>query len=183
MIYFKYYFEKDIKLIVGSGGTYQKGFISSDVDWLDITNWWHWRRAFKPNSISVVLAEHVLEHLTEKQIYNASRNIHQFLKYGGVFRLAIPDKNRKDQKYVNAVKPPKDGHLSFLNVDEISDILKSVGFKVKPLEYYDEKGEFHKTEWSTKNGIVRRSVKADKQKIFWNGKHYYTSLIIDAIKL
>ena len=89
---FKYYSKKKIKLIVGSGGTSQKGFVSSDVDWLDITNWWHWIRSFKKETISVVVAEHVLEHLSREQILRSCKLIYKYLEKGGTFRLAIPDK-------------------------------------------------------------------------------------------
>lgn len=179
---FKYYFKTRIKLIVGSGGTSQKGFVSSDVDWLDITNWWHWMRSFKKETISVVVAEHVLEHLSHEQILRSCKLIYKYLEKGGTFRLAIPDKNRKDKKYVVEVRPPKDGHVSYMNFNEIGEMLKSVGFRVVPLEYYDNEGKFHYKKWDPKKGIIRRSVRADKQKDFWNGKHYYTSLIVDAIK-
>lgn len=178
----KYLFKKNLKLIIGSGGTSQKGYVSSDVDWLDITKWWHWAINFRPNSIKNMLAEHVFEHLTRNQIIKSLKLIKFYLKEGGRIRIAVPDKNRQDKKYAKLVKPPIDGHLSYMNVDDLSDILSGLGFEVKPLEYFDHKGKFIHKVWSDKDGVVRRSFKYDKQKNFKNGKLYYTSLIIDAIK-
>ena len=104
------------------------------------------------------------------------------MKKEALLDLLFRTKNRKDKKYVAEVRPPKDGHLSYMNFNEIGEILKSVGFSVIPLEYYDNEGKFHYKKWDPKMGIIRRSVRADKQKDFWNGKHHYTSLIVDAIK-
>lgn len=178
----KYLFKNNLKLIIGSGGTSQKGYIASDVDWLDITKWWHWARNFRPNSIKNMLAEHVFEHLSEKQIIKSLKLIWFYLKDGGRIRIAVPDKNRQDKKYSRLVKPPIDGHLSYMNVDDLSKILKEIGFEVRPLEYFNDKGKFIHNKWDDKDGVIRRSFKYDKQKNFKNGKLHYTSLIIDAIK-
>lgn len=183
MIIGKYYFKKNIKLIVGSGGFSQKGFISSDIDWLDITNWWHWFRSFRPGSINKIVAEHVFEHLSKKQIITALGLINIFLKKGGFIRIAIPDKNRKDVKYVNSVKPPVDGHKTYMNLDDIGSILIKAGFKVRALEYFNKKGRFVHRRWNDNDGIIRRSYKHDKQTVFKRGDLYYTSLIVDAVKL
>lgn len=179
----KYYFKKNIKLTVGSGGVSQRGYVDSDIDWLDITNWWHWFRSFIPGSIKRIVAEHVFEHLTESQIIVALGLINKFLKRGGFIRIAIPDKNRSDKKYINSVKPPVDGHKTYMNLDDISVILRRTGFEVRALEYFDMNGKFIHRTWNDCDGIIRRSRKHDKQTAFKSGNLYYTSLIVDAIKL
>lgn len=178
----KYFFKKNLKLIIGSGGTTQKGYIASDIDWLDITNWWHWCRNFSPGSIKNMVAEHVFEHLSKEQIIVSFKLIKRYLKTGGVIRIAIPDKNRLDKKYIKSVKPPIDGHKSYMNLDDMSKILEGLGFSVTPLEYFNEKGKFIHKKWEDKDGIIRRSYKYDKQTAFKNGRLHYTSLIIDAVK-
>jgi predicted SAM-dependent methyltransferase len=178
----KYWNQKDIKLIVGSGGTSQGGFISTDIDELDIRKWWHWARFFRNGTIKVVLAEHVFEHLTISEINKSFKLIHRYLSKGGKLRLAIPDKNRRDTKYANAVKPPNDGHITYFNLSEITKLLKNAGFDADPLEYFDDNGKFNHKPWSERDGKVSRSFKYDKQKEFKNGEYYYTSLLIDAIK-
>lgn len=180
---FRFYNKQNIKLIIGAGGTVQNGFISTDIDWLDITKSWHWFRNFKRQSVKNIVAEHVFEHLTNKQLVKSLKLIYKYLQPGGRLRLAIPDKNRKDRDYVYSVMPPFDGHKTYMNIYDISKILKKIGFEVIPLEYFDKDGIFVYNTWDDGDGIIRRSFKYDKQKSFKNGKCYYTSLIVDAIKV
>jgi predicted SAM-dependent methyltransferase len=104
------------------------------------------------------------------------------LKPRGRIRIAVPDKNRKDKKYSEAVRPPIDGHKSYFNYLELSEILTKVGFEVELLEYHDKDGEFIANKWDVKFGKIKRSVRYDKQIEFKKGKLYYTSLIVDGIK-
>jgi len=170
------------KIIIGSGGNTQAGFLSTDIDNLDIRKASDWSRYFYPNTLRIILAEHVFEHLNNNELEIALRNINNFLIPGGRLRLAIPDAFRTDQVYLNDVKPPSDGHKSYHNIDSISDLLVKSGFKVIPLEYFDKEGEFHYHHWSPKYGIIYRSVRFDKQVKYKIGSLMYTSLIVDAIK-
>jgi len=179
---FENFFKNNLKVMVGSGGITQKGFIETDVDTHDITRWIDWMLNFRKGSVSVVFAEHVLEHLSLAQNIVTAKLVFKYLKPGGVFRISVPDKNRLDKKYVKSVKPPADGHKSYFNLQILSKTLEDAGFKVIPLEYHDSKGNFHHNNWDSKFGRVRRSFKYDKQKDFWNGKFHYTSLIVDAVK-
>ncbi len=170
------------KVIVGSGGTKQKGFISTDIDTLDIRKDSDWNKNFKKESLNIVLAEHVFEHLSNNEVLSTLKIIYKYLKPGGFIRIAIPDKNRKDKKYLKAVRPPIDGHKSFFNISELTKILSKAKFKVCPLEYHDEFGKFHHNPWNPRDGNIKRSSRNDNQKNFWNGANYYTSLIVDAVK-
>jgi predicted SAM-dependent methyltransferase len=186
-----YYFRKNRRLmkriknpnvILGSGGIGQKGFDCTDKDTLDVTKESDWETQFNPESISCIFAEHLFEHFTTNEIENALRHCYRYLQKGGRIRIAIPDKNRRDGTYVDEVKPPRDGHKSYLNHHELEKLLKNAGFKVAKLEYYDDNGKFIHNPWDNKYGRVRRSYKYDKQVKFKIGDHNYTSLIVDGIK-
>ncbi len=173
---------RKVKVMIGSSGFTQKGFISTEIDTLDITSSMNWRWMFNKNSIDNLLAEHVLEHLTYKHVESALRNCYKYLKPGGKFRIAVPDKNRKEYLYKKEVAPPAYGHKSYFEIAGLTKLLESVGFRVEPLEYFDDKGTFNSKKWEIGDGKVRRSLKYDKQKKFKKGKLFYTSLIVDAIK-
>jgi hypothetical protein len=44
-----------------------------------------------PESCRAVYCSHVLEHLTYPEVETALRNVHRYLRSGGVFRLVVPD--------------------------------------------------------------------------------------------
>jgi predicted SAM-dependent methyltransferase len=174
--------KKYLKVIVGASSDKQKGFLSTNIKTLNITKSLNWARLFEPNTLECLVTEHVLEHLTIKDVRKALMLCFIYLKPGGRIRIAVPDKNRKDKTYQDEVKPPKDGHLSFFNHSELLQILKDIGFGVSKLEYYDDSGEFIGNKWDDKYGRIKRSSKYDKQVKFKKGKYYYTSLIVDGVK-
>lgn len=172
------------KIILGSAANYQRGFISTDIDFLNIVKKKNWKQLFNEGSIDNLLAEHVFEHLSDKEVKRTFGLCFKYLKKGGKLRLAVPDKNRKDANYVKLVKPPMDSHKSYFNVEELTETLEGVGFGVYPLEYFDSNNKFHKLKWNILDGKLKRSLKFDKQRSFRTreGGVHYTSLIIDAIK-
>jgi predicted SAM-dependent methyltransferase len=141
-----------------------------------------WERLFKKDSIDVLFAEHVLEHISDEGLNSAFQCAYQYLKKGGVFRIAVPDGYRNDAPYVMDVKPPSDGHLQYFTVDSLPTLLKRAGFNVSPKEYFDSTGKFHTSDWDDEFGIVRRSKRYDSQQKYRIGDLFYTSLIVDAIK-
>jgi len=171
-----------LNLVVGSGGMRLSGWISTDVQILDIANPEDWRRLFRAGSIDRILAEHVLEHLTLEQCRSALAEIHRYLKPGGRFRVAVPDGNRRDPAYVAEVSPPKDGHRVLFEKDRLRDLLEEAGFVVYPLEFFDQAGRFNCRDWDAADGLVRRSRRFDRQEAFRLGELCYTSLIADGIK-
>ena len=60
-------------------------------------------------------------------------------------------------------------------------MFEAAGFKVKLLEYFDEKGNFHQNRWNGADGVIFRSKKYDPRN--QGEKKVFPSLIIDAIKL
>src|ERR1041384_4972258 len=80
------------KLVVGGSGLrHDSDWVSTDIDVLDVTRETNWRSLFKNIRLDFVFAEHVWEHLTAEQADAANKNIFDFLKPGGKFRVAVPD--------------------------------------------------------------------------------------------
>lgn len=178
--------DKPVKLVVGAMFSVFKGWIHSDIETLNLLKKSDWERYFLEDSIDRILAEHVWEHLTPEEGQLAFKNCYTFLKPGGVLRVAVPDGFSPDEEYINLVKPGgtgmgADDHKLLYNYKIMSEYLENVGFKVHPLEYFDENGQFHKAPWKIEDGMIRRSADHDRRN--QNGKLGYTSLIIDAIKV
>ena len=68
----------------------------------------------------------------------------------------------------------------FVRDSVLADILRACGFEVNLLEYWDEYGTFHCTDWKTGDGFIRRSRWNDTRNSPDTIK--YTSLIVDAVK-
>jgi predicted SAM-dependent methyltransferase len=178
--------QKDIRIVVGSGGLVPPaGWIATEVTSLDVTDQKNWDFLLKKRTVSNVFAEHVWEHLTPQQADLGNKNIFQYLKTGGRFRLAVPDGLHPDPDYINHVKiggtgPGADDHKVLYTYKTLRESLQIAGFDVVLLEYWDENGKFHFTEWSTDHGKVMRSKCFDQRNAA--GELKYTSLIIDAVK-
>lgn len=171
---------RPLRVIIGAGPTVEAGWISTDQDVLDITSETAWQRLFELASIDRLLSEHVLEHLTEEECRIGLRLCLQYLRPGGVFRIAVPDDYRDDEAYRKESAPPNYGHRQFLNVDTLTALLIDAGYEVTPLEYFDVSGQFHGAPWDRADGMIQRSARFDKQVAFRRGRLYYTSLIVDA---
>jgi len=171
-----------LNVSIGAGTFDPSGWFATDLYLLDITSPRDWRGLFEANSIDRLMAEHVLEHLTESECQAALGLCHGYLKPGGLFRIAVPDGYRTDDEYVAEVAPPNAGHQTLLNVDSLTALLEAAGFEATPLEYFDADGEFHATPWDESDGKVMRSLPLDRQDRFKREGMYYTSLIVDARK-
>ena len=171
-----------LNVFIGGGNTAVEGWFSTDIDVLDITSPRDWISLFKPGSIDRILAEHVLEHLSESECRIALKQCYCYLKKGGLLRIGVPDGYRKDAVYVAEVSPPRDGHRVLFTIDKLVPFLESIGFRVTPLEYFDARGKFHAHPWDKAEGLIKRSFRFDNQARFKRGNMFYTSLIVDAIK-
>ena len=181
----KYSSKKDLKIVVGSGGIYEKGWMPIEFNQLDIKQKNDWERLFSKNSIDAILAEHVWEHLSLEEGMLAANHCFYYLKPGGYIRVAVPDGYHSNQEYIKWVKPEgtgdgSDDHKVLFNYITLSKVFTDVGFKIKLLEYFDENGDFHCNEWSEHDGKINRSAKHDPRN--QDGQLKYTSVIIDAIK-
>jgi len=175
----------DPLIVVGASGVFQDKWIPTDVNTLNLLKPATWKLFFKENSISAILAEHVWEHLSPEDGLIAAKTCFRFLKKGGYVRIAVPDGYHNKAEYINYVKPGgtgmgADDHKVLYNYKSLSQTFQDAGFQIKLLEYFDENGKFHYTEWDKNDGMIHRSMRYDERNI--NNELNYTSLILDAIR-
>jgi predicted SAM-dependent methyltransferase len=180
LLYLK--FSKEINLVVGAANTKFKGWFSTDIVTLDVTNEDNFRKYFKDRKIDRILAEHVLEHLTSDEIKIMVRNFYKFSSKNVNIRVAVPDGYHNDVNYINYVKPGGTGegahdHKHLFNYKSLSSYFETVGFQTYPREFWDENGKFHSNYSNDENGIIRRSFINDTRNS--NRVPSYTSLILD----
>lgn len=60
-------------------------------------------------------------------------------------------------------------------------MFEAAGFQVKLLEYCDENGQFHYSDWEENGGFIYRSKRFDHRN--QDGKLGFASLIVDAVKV
>ena len=176
---------KEIKINVGAGGTKYENWFSTDIDTLDVTNEKDFKKYFSKKKIKNILAEHVLEHLTDKDLNLMVLN---FLKYSDDninIRIAVPDGFHSNIDYVNRVKPGGTGegaydHKNLFNYKTLSELFEKQGFKAELVEYWDEEDNFHSKYKNDEKGYIIRSFINDRRNK--DGKPHYTSLIIDFSK-
>lgn len=170
---------REIKIIIGNGGTLYSDWIATDIPHFDITKESDWNYFFSNHKIDKLLAEHVLEHLQEQDVEAILKYASVFLKRSGTFRIAVPDAYHPSEKYIALTKPPYHGHKSFWNYAALKRIAEKNNFTVRFLEYYDENKIFHQNPYSNDDGYIARSK---LNNFSWDMVPGYTSLIIDLIK-
>ncbi len=182
---------KEVKIILGAALTYQKGWFSTNEEWLDITNSMHWQRLFSNRmNLSNVVAEHVFEHLTEREMEKALFLIHKYLKKKGTLRIAVPDGNHPDKYYrkntgVNGIGPDASDHKQFIKYEFINKVLERYGFSCNLIEGFLFDGKLIQNKINNDLGYINRS-RSNKKSIYQKDLYFKdanTSLIIDAIKL
>ena len=174
-----------VRVVIGSNGVFQPGWHPTEADFLDLLRPAQWEEIFSRHPVEAVLAEHVWEHLTEAQGLEAARTCFRFLMPGGTLRAAVPDGLHPDPQYHNWTKPggcgpSADGHKLFYTYHTFCKVFEQAGFAVELLEYFDERGEFHATDWDPSAGRINRSLRFDRRNA--DGKPHYTSIILDATK-
>lgn len=176
-----------LKIIVGAGGDTQEGWISLEESQLDITDLAQWAALFYPASIDAILAEHVFEHLTQGEAFDAARNFFFYLKPGGYARICVPDGLHPDAKYIAWVQPGTgwngDGHKQLFDYQSLSRLLWSVGFNVELREFWDSSGVLHSSLWNDGDGRIKRcsrTLYTSLISLFVGAE--YTSLLVDAVR-
>lgn len=177
--------KSNIKLVIGASEIVPNGWLGSEQYFLNILEKADWQNFFEPNSIKMMLAEHVWEHLTPIEGQLGASMCYLYLANGGHLRLAVPDGYHPDPNYIDYVKIGGSGagafdHKVLYNYKSLTKMLTEVGFEVELLEYFDEKGEFHEVDWQSEKGHMIRSKRYDSRNE--GGKLAYTSLIVDAIR-
>jgi predicted SAM-dependent methyltransferase len=175
----------DLKIVVGTSGVCEPGWIPTDIHYLNLLRESDWARFFSPGTIQAILAEHVWEHLTQDEGWRAARICHRYLKPGGYLRIAVPDGHHPDPDYirqvqVNGVGAGAEDHKVLYTSETLGQILESAGFSVIPLEYHDAHGKFHHRAWSRAEGMIHRSRQFDERN--QDGQLRYTSVLVDAFK-
>jgi len=191
-----------MKIIIGAGGTTQAGWTSFEFNDLDIRRRDNWLRLFQPGTVEAVLAEHVLEHLNPDEAAAAARNIYEFLRPGGYWRIAVPDAYNPDPRYHEWSSPTgrfqsvwqpffydqkvHPAHNQFFSIDSLTLLLDSAGFNVKPLEWFDRGGQFQqKYLWPspmTAGQIYRANGTQHVASMRFVLPFDNISLIVDAVK-
>ncbi len=101
---------KTIKLNIGAGKTRYKGYLNVDkIDWGHTDVVFNLENAplpFKDNSVSEVLAEHVLEHISNYM--QLMEELHRICKKGALIRINVPY-----YKYEGAFRDPT--HVRFFS--------------------------------------------------------------------
>jgi predicted SAM-dependent methyltransferase len=177
--------ERPLRLIIGASGTQLPGWHVTDQRYLDLLRPSDWERFFEPGGVDGIFAEHVWEHLTPEAALVAARTCHRFLAEGACLRVAVPDGLHPDPRYHEWVRPGgvgggADDHQVLYDYRSLSRVFETAGFKVELLEYFDETGTFHRTDWNDERGHVERSARYDERNS--DGALSYTSVILDAIK-
>lgn len=155
------------RVVIGSSGVYESGWVPSDADQLNLLNARSWVPYVAPASIDALLAEHVWEHLSLAEGRAAAQLCFQYLKPGGYLRVAVPDGLFPDEEYqkyigiggVGGGNPG--GHKVVYTYKSLVEVFESAGFRVRLLEYHDEAGVFHMQDWAPAEGMVRRSKRFD----------------------
>lgn len=162
--------QKETKLVIGAGEyNNNPGWIHTQEEELNLLNANSWVNRFEFNSISGILAEHVSEHLTYEEGLEAAKMCYIFLKPNGYIRCAVPEEFFRDESYQNVVKiggpgpedHPAASHKKVHNYKTLTRMFQSAGFEVSLLEYCDEEGIFHSTDWDGADGVIFRSKKYD----------------------
>lgn len=174
--------------MIGAGKTKLDGWISTQEDELNILNRSHFEALHKNGKITAMLAEHVWEHVSEREGIVAAKNCYDFLEEGGYIRVAVPDKNYRNDWYQNMVKVGGNGdpthpaftHKIVYDYKTLINVFEQAGFVVDLLEYCDENGDFHYKFWNETDGKIGRSFRFDTRNSIH--KLGMVSIIIDAKK-
>lgn len=91
-----------MKLHLGCGEKHIEGFLNIDareLEGVDIVDDVKTLTRFKKNSIELIYASHILEHIKRLEYLDVLRRWYDILEEGGVLRLAIPDMEKVFEHY------------------------------------------------------------------------------------
>lgn len=177
-----------MKIVIGAGNTHFEGWIHTQKDELNLLDESTFRTFTEEQSVDCFLAEHVWEHMSLDEGILAARNCYKFLKPGGYLRVAVPDRNFRNEWYQNMVQVggpgpadhPAAGHKIVYDYLQFEKVFRDAGFKTQLLEYCDEGGAFHYQYWNSEDGHIGRSFRYDTRNT--PEKIGMVSIILDAHK-
>lgn len=178
-----------MKVIIGAGKTSLEGWVSTQEDELNLLNKEDFKRMFSHQKPTAFLAEHVWEHMTLEEGMTAARNCYEHLADGGYMRIAVPDRNFRNEWYQDMVKIGGNGdpnhpaftHKIVYDYKTLENVFIRAGFETELLEYCDENGIFHYKYWNESDGRIGRSLRFDTRNS--DGKLGMVSIILDAKKV
>lgn len=179
-----------MKIIIGAGKTSFPGWISTQENELNLLRRADFERILAGEKAEAFLAEHVWEHMTEAEGIAAAKNCYDFLEEGGYVRVAVPDRNFRNEWYQNMVKIGGNGdpnhpaftHKIVYDYGTLRRVFEEAGFECELLEYCDENGDFHYKYWNDADGHIGRSLRYDTRNSYEKGTLGMVSIIMDAKK-
>jgi predicted SAM-dependent methyltransferase len=171
---------RPLRVVIGASGVFEPGWVATNRGEFDLLRPESWHRYVEPDSIDVLLAEHVWEHLSMEEGTRAASLCYRFLKSGGYIRVAVPDGFFPDPAYQDYIKVggsaggQTGGHKVVYTYDQLARVFESAGFRTTLLEYHDASGVFHRHDWLPADGMIHRSERFDKRGP--------VSVILDALK-
>ncbi|RIW36138.1 SAM-dependent methyltransferase [Bacillus salacetis] len=177
------------RVVIGAGEhNNNPDWLQTQESELNLLNRKDWEDKFAVDSLEAILAEHVWEHLSFEEGVKAAEVCFDFLKPGGYIRCAVPDGYFPDENYQEGVKVggpgpadhPAASHKIVHTYKTITSMFEEAGFQVNLLEFCDENGTFHHTDWDEKEGFIYRSFRFDHRNK--DGNLGFLSLIVDAVK-
>ena len=177
-----------MRVIIGAGKTTLDGWVSTQESELNLLKRTDFEKMFSAERPQALLAEHVWEHMTLEEGCLAAKNCFDYLADGGYLRVAVPDKNFRNEWYQNMVKVGGNGdpghpaftHKIVYDYRTFAQVFKQAGFEVELLEWCDENGDFHYKYWNEADGRIGRSLRFDTRNK--DGKLGMVSIILDAKK-
>lgn len=174
-----------LRIVVGAAHTLYDGWISTNIDSLNLLDLSDWQTVVGDLKLDRVLAEHVWEHLSPDDGIKALKNVAMHLKSGGRVRIAVPDGHHPDASYIEHVRPGgigpgADDHKILYTLETLEASVRKAGLEPEVMEYWDTEGRFHAREWDPVDGQVLRSKEHDPRNA--DGVLHYTSLIVDGVK-
>lgn len=164
------------------------GWISTQETDLNVLQRSDFERISQEENITAMLAEHVWEHMTKDEGIIAAKNCFDYLECGGYMRVAVPDRNFRNEWYQNIVQIGGNGdpthpaytHKIVYDYISLKDVFEQADFVVDLLEYCDENGIFHYKYWNEADGKIGRSFRFDTRNSI--NELGMVSIIIDAKK-
>lgn len=177
-----------MKVVIGSGNSKYQGWYHTHENELNLLDQKTFDKFCSNGKVDIFLAEHVWEHLTFDDGIIAAQNCFNFLKPGGLLRVAVPDKFYRNDWYQNMIQvggpDPKDhsaaDHKIVYDYKLFTQVFQKAGFNTNLLEYCDESGSFHFKYWNPDDGMIGRSYRFDTRNSADSLR--MVSIILDAYK-
>lgn len=167
-----------IYINVGCGNDSGKEFTNVDVlkfpnihhvqDITDLSN-------FADNTVDMVYASHVVEHLPREKFFSTLKEWKRVLKRGGIFRFGVPDFDKLIEIYhgnsnnveiirdqVLGQKPPYDNHYTLWNFEFAKKVMEEAGF------VNTRKWDYKTADHHDFKDRSSRSIKAGDKEVFFS---------------